>query len=204
MKRCTTCKINKKNSDFYAHKTNKDRLHKECSLCLNIRSTKTHFKNKYNLTIEQRDNLILQQNNCCAICGDKFVSSKHTHVDHCHKTNKIRKILCTSCNTGLGCFNDDQERLKKAIDYLEYHAKENTTTPIPTRPNKKGKDDTQFRIILTTGAGQDGDNIDDHSGTVQGQDADHSPQASSPDGMGRGNKQVATSQQLNLLEDIRQ
>jgi hypothetical protein len=204
VKRCTTCKINKKNSEFYNNPSRKDKLHNECILCLNIRSKKSQLKNRYNLTIEQKDNLILQQNNCCAICGEKFVSSKHTHVDHCHKTNKIRKILCTSCNTGLGCFNDDQERLKKAIDYLEYHAKENTATPIPTRPNKKSKDNTQLGTIPTTGAGEDGDNIDHHSGTVRRQNADHSPKASSSDGVGYRNKQVATSQQLNLFKNIRQ
>ena len=204
MKRCITCKINKKNSDFYAHQTTKDRLHKECILCLNIRSTKTHFKNKYNLTIEQRDNLILQQNNCCAICGDKFVSSKHTHVDHCHKTNKIRKILCTSCNTGLGCFNDDQERLKKAIDYLEYHAKENTTTPIPTRSNTKSNDSPQLGTIPAARTWQDGNDTNDHSGTIQGQNVDYRAKKSSSDGMGHGNKKVAASQQLNLFKNIRQ
>jgi len=203
VKRCITCKINKKNSEFYDNPSKKDKLHNECILCLNIRSKKSQLKNRYNLTMEQKDNLILQQNNCCAICGEKFVSSKHTHVDHCHKTNKVRQILCTNCNRGLGCFNDDREILKKADGYLEYHDKENTAAPIPTRPNKKGKDDTQPGTIPTPRAGEDGDNIDHHSGTIRRQDAYHSPQASSPDGMGRGNKQVATSQQLDLLENIR-
>jgi hypothetical protein len=79
-----------------------------------------------------------------------------------------------------------------------------TAAPVPTRPDTKGKDDSQSGTIPTAGAGQDGDDIDHHSGTVQRQDVNHSPQASSPDGMGHGNKQVATSQQLNLLEGIGQ
>ena len=72
-------------------------------------------------------------------------------------------------------------------------------TPIPKRPYRKSKEYYQLRAIPTPWPGQDGDNTNDHSGTVQGQDVNHSPQASSSDGMGHGNKQMATSQQLSLL-----
>lgn len=39
-------------------------------------------------------------------------------IDHCHKTGKIRGILCSRCNTALGGFNDDIKLLDKAINYL--------------------------------------------------------------------------------------
>jgi len=44
---------------------------------------------------------------------------KRLAVDHDHKTNKIRGLLCQFCNTALGKFLDDVEILKKAILYLE-------------------------------------------------------------------------------------
>ena len=40
-------------------------------------------------------------------------------VDHCHKTGKIRGLICDSCNVGLGRFKDNIDNLKNAIKYLE-------------------------------------------------------------------------------------
>ena len=39
-------------------------------------------------------------------------------IDHCHKTGKVRGLLCKHCNHGLGKFKDDVNLLKIAIDYL--------------------------------------------------------------------------------------
>ena len=38
--------------------------------------------------------------------------------DHDHVTNKFRGWLCHDCNRAIGNFNDDINRLKKAINYL--------------------------------------------------------------------------------------
>ena len=54
------------------------------------------------------------QNNNCAICGEEV----KLHVDHCHKTGKIRGLLCRNCNTSLGKFKDSPEILQNAITYL--------------------------------------------------------------------------------------
>lgn len=40
-------------------------------------------------------------------------------VDHCHKTNKIRGLLCINCNNGLGAFKDNVFSLNRAIQYLK-------------------------------------------------------------------------------------
>jgi hypothetical protein len=51
----------------------------------------------------------------CAICGD---TKSKLCVDHCHSTGRVRGILCTTCNTGLGMFKDNKQVLEKAIAYL--------------------------------------------------------------------------------------
>ena len=59
-----------------------------------------------------------KQNNKCAICGQEFSDSNKAFVDHCHKTNRIRGLLCTKCNSLLGMANDNIEILQNAIKYL--------------------------------------------------------------------------------------
>ena len=56
----------------------------------------------------------------CAICGanphvDSTVKLK---VDHDHRTGRVRGILCSSCNLGLGHFHDDLIVISEAIRYL--------------------------------------------------------------------------------------
>ena len=58
----------------------------------------------------------LAQDGKCAIC--RQVCIKALAVDHCHKTGKIRGLLCMRCNTALGMFKDDPALLLKAIEYL--------------------------------------------------------------------------------------
>lgn len=52
----------------------------------------------------------------CKICG--VVPNTLLHVDHCHKTMKIRGLLCKRCNMGLGYFKDNPESLIAAAGYL--------------------------------------------------------------------------------------
>ncbi len=56
------------------------------------------------------------QNGACAICKKK--RKRWLCVDHCHRTGKIRGLLCTSCNAALGSFEDDPHTTQVAADYL--------------------------------------------------------------------------------------
>lgn len=79
-----------------------------------------HLMKKYKLTLEEYNLMKLQQNNCCAICKvNESEFSRSLSVDHCHKTSKVRGLLCYSCNRALGYFFDDVNRLKTAIEYLQ-------------------------------------------------------------------------------------
>ena len=74
---------------------------------------------KYGITEDDYNNLFVKQNGKCAICG-KHQSEIEIAllIDHCHKTGKVRGLLCSSCNFGIGHLNDDIENLKCAILYL--------------------------------------------------------------------------------------
>lgn len=71
---------------------------------------------QYGLTSGQFQNLLSKQKNRCGICREKF--DKIPHVDHCHKTRKVRGLLCAHCNQGLGHFRDSKKRLRCALKYL--------------------------------------------------------------------------------------
>jgi len=72
--------------------------------------------NEYRLRPGDFEKLVQDQDGKCAICGDDL---KFPHIDHCHATGKVRGILCSACNTGLGKLGDSVESLKRAVRYLE-------------------------------------------------------------------------------------
>jgi hypothetical protein len=56
----------------------------------------------------------------CAICGfEKKPRNKSFHVDHNHKNNRIRGVLCYRCNIGLAKFRDNADVLRAAAEYIE-------------------------------------------------------------------------------------
>ena len=81
-----------------------------------------YLKNKYNITLDDKNKMKNEQDNKCLICKNEFKDDKSTYVDHCHITNKIRGLLCHTCNSGLGMFKDNIEYLERAIEYLKKHS----------------------------------------------------------------------------------
>ena len=77
------------------------------------------LKLKYNLEYGDYSKMYQAQQGECAVCLQKPTDNKKLVVDHCHKTGKVRKLLCHSCNVGLGMFKDNPEILKNAAVYLE-------------------------------------------------------------------------------------
>ena len=53
----------------------------------------------------------------CGICRIELAEADW-HVDHCHRTGKVRGILCHKCNIGLGHFNDDPVLFARAAEYV--------------------------------------------------------------------------------------
>jgi hypothetical protein len=83
------------------------------------RQRANNLRASYGMTVEDFETLRALQNERCAICRDPLSDNpKRVHVDHCHETGRVRGILCHHCNTGVGLFRDDPERLHRAIEYL--------------------------------------------------------------------------------------
>lgn len=83
--------------------------------------TAQSLKRNYGITLQQRNDMFDQQSGLCAICRDRSVG-RRLQVDHDHKTGKVRKLLCPSCNNALGMVDDRPDLLKAMIAYLEEHA----------------------------------------------------------------------------------
>lgn len=80
------------------------------------------LRNKYGITLGDYNIMLERQKHVCAICGSPAtVDQRAFHVDHCHKTGKIRGILCNGCNAGLGHFKDDPSVLLRAATYIKEH-----------------------------------------------------------------------------------
>lgn len=79
-----------------------------------------HFRSKYGITTAERDAMAKAQGHACAICRrpDGTGKSEALHVDHCHRTGKIRGLLCGECNRAIGLLGDDPDRIRAAAEYL--------------------------------------------------------------------------------------
>jgi hypothetical protein len=78
-----------------------------------------YLKRRYGITIEQYDTMVEKQGGLCAICGKPPNGRwKRLAVDHCHKTGKVRGLLCHACNVLLGHAEDNWEVLCNAVRYL--------------------------------------------------------------------------------------
>lgn len=78
------------------------------------------LKTKYGISLDDYNEMFQNQKGCCAVCDRHQSELNHSlHVDHCHNTNKVRALLCSNCNSGIGNLQDSKEMLSKAIKYLE-------------------------------------------------------------------------------------
>ena len=81
----------------------------------------------YGLTPEHYEAMLAQQNYRCRICGlpesesvvgGRKGGARRLCVDHCHRTGKVRALLCLRCNTAVGTVKDCPEQAKRLAEYL--------------------------------------------------------------------------------------
>ena len=78
----------------------------------------------YGLTIVTFEQMKKAQDNACAICKTPFTKTHsftktYPCIDHDHETKKVRGLLCSNCNAGIGYLGDDPARLLSAAEYLK-------------------------------------------------------------------------------------
>ena len=95
----------------------------ECGKLIRIKLKNTtrikRIEKEYNLSEEQYWELVDNQNSSCKLCDLYVEDNFKLHIDHCHNTEKIRALLCTNCNRGIGHLKHDPALLRKAALYCE-------------------------------------------------------------------------------------
>lgn len=133
--RCPKCEAAKPRDDFYGIRKRSG----WCKDCTKVRTAAYYAANKdkqaaahrqwvannrervaahkarsaYGLSVEEYEQLKRERK--CAICGN----TERLRIDHCHVSERVRGVLCDSCNKGLGFFKDDPARLRAAVRYLK-------------------------------------------------------------------------------------
>jgi|SaaInlStandDraft_2_1057019.scaffolds.fasta_scaffold116004_2 hypothetical protein len=119
IKQCSVCKIKKPVTDFGILVKAVSGLRYSCKAC----DHKKHRRLTYNLTDDEYQMLLEEQNNKCAICDitqdEHYIKTKRSlHVDHDHNTGQVRGLLCNPCNRGIGYLKDTYKTVQRAAEYL--------------------------------------------------------------------------------------
>ncbi len=82
-----------------------------------------HLKNEFGITQSDFNRMLRLQGNRCAVCrsANPGGRSNQFHVDHNHKTGRIRALLCQRCNAALGQAREDPKILRALAAYKERH-----------------------------------------------------------------------------------
>lgn len=97
------------------------------------KSKSYHLFRLYGITLEDFYRISESQQGRCACCG---VRDKKLVVDHCHKTGKVRALLCQNCNCAAGHLHDDPRRAVLLSRYLKAH--QELLRLLPPNPNQMG------------------------------------------------------------------
>ena len=121
-KTCSLCKESKPRDQYYK-RADSDKLRASCKDCYNLKQREVTYRS-LGITVDDYKAMLKEQGGRCAICrtsnpnGLRKGQKKVFSVDHCHTTGAVRGLLCSSCNTGLGCLGDDLYGILSALTYL--------------------------------------------------------------------------------------
>jgi hypothetical protein len=137
-KKCANCEEYKDLSDFSPSEGKAYGVNAWCKRCIaQVKNTRytleraraEHLRRVYGLTMEEYEQMLTGQNGLCACCGrsetrrvgrkKRSENAPLLHVDHCHTTGRIRGLLCSACNQALGLLEEDPQRIKALLHYVE-------------------------------------------------------------------------------------
>ena len=133
---CNVCKKEKLSSEFYYRKNGKLNSYKckECIIKISNKWQREHpeqtiknkrrnlLKKRYNITIEDYNEMFIKQKGCCGICGIHEIElpdwGKYIKlcIDHDHKTGNVRGLLCNNCNSKLGWHEIMEDAIKNYLN----------------------------------------------------------------------------------------
>ena len=124
-KRCPRCEQTLPIAQFGRNRASADGATTYCKPCHNAISKANrerrhgstreyHLRRRYGIGQAEVDAMLAAQGGLCAACK----IDEPQHVDHDHKTGRVRGMLCYLCNQALGNVRDEVQRLKGLIDYL--------------------------------------------------------------------------------------
>jgi|TARA_B110000483_G_C18017596_1_gene473668 hypothetical protein len=127
--RCLICDEVKNEEDFHEKGNSylgKDRRCKTCKIEVSKQwhlDNPGHHLKKYNITLEDFDNMLKKQGGTCAneACTYGLDDDHKLFVDHCHTTNVVRGLLCHWCNSAEGFLKSSPEVAQGLIDYMKKH-----------------------------------------------------------------------------------
>ena len=78
------------------------------------------LRKKYGMTLCDYDRMLSEQNGKCKLCGGtQRKDRKYFDIDHCHKTGRVRGLLCNGCNHALFLFDENLISAETAFLYLK-------------------------------------------------------------------------------------
>ena len=114
---CSTCRQLKSQSEYTNHAGQRDGLFNECNACKALRKRRS----VHSITKEELSKMMSISTCEMPSCGNELDWKKETHIDHCHKTGKVRAVLCRRCNTMLGHIEKNMHLVYPMLDYINEH-----------------------------------------------------------------------------------
>jgi hypothetical protein len=134
MKTCTKCGETKALTEFYKRKDRPSGVNSHCKVCQKKMMTARYNKDpeyvadlqaarRYGITLKDVQDMREAAQGVCQCCGRTDTNKyKRLVIDHCHRTGKVRGLICQRCNSILGYCDDNILTLQNLVEYISSNA----------------------------------------------------------------------------------